>query len=83
VRRVVRVVPVPAHQRDRKVYGETADAFVPERWVGDTDTSSASRDEDDHATGASEILSAHGGHSREDQGTALARSLPTWRPGSS
>jgi cytochrome P450 len=26
-------------QRDRKVYGETADDFIPERWLGDSDTS--------------------------------------------
>jgi cytochrome P450 len=42
-------------QRDRKVYGETADDFIPERWVGDIDTSSATVDEDGSATGASKI----------------------------
>jgi cytochrome P450 len=42
-------------QRDRKVYGDTADDFVPERWVGDTDTSSATVEEDGSAMGASKI----------------------------
>ena len=32
-------------QRDPKVYGETANDFVPERWLGDSDTSSATKDE--------------------------------------
>ncbi|KAF2831999.1 cytochrome P450 [Ophiobolus disseminans] len=41
--------------RDRKVYGETADDFVPERWVGDIDTSSATVDEEGSTTGASKI----------------------------
>jgi cytochrome P450 len=41
--------------RDRKVYGDTADDFVPERWVGDIDTSSATFDQDGSATGASKI----------------------------
>ncbi|KAH4109701.1 hypothetical protein HBH98_035150 [Parastagonospora nodorum] len=42
-------------QRDRKVYGDTADDFVPERWVDDIDTSSASVDADGSATGSSKI----------------------------
>jgi cytochrome P450 len=42
-------------QRDRKVYGETADDFVPERWVDDIDTSSETVDTDGSATGASKI----------------------------
>ncbi|KAF2031811.1 cytochrome P450 [Setomelanomma holmii] len=42
-------------QRDRKVYGETADDFIPERWTGDIDTSSATVEEDGSITGASKI----------------------------
>ncbi|KAH7072855.1 cytochrome P450 [Paraphoma chrysanthemicola] len=42
-------------QRDRKVYGETADDFVPERWTGDIDTSSSTVDEDGSVSGASKI----------------------------
>jgi cytochrome P450 len=42
-------------QRDRKVYGETADDFVPERWMDDIDTSSATLDHDGAATGSSKI----------------------------
>jgi cytochrome P450 len=42
-------------QRDPKVYGETADDFVPERWLGDTDTSSENKDADGTETGASKI----------------------------
>jgi cytochrome P450 len=37
------------------VYGETADDFMPERWTGDVDTSSATVDEDGTTTGASKI----------------------------
>ncbi|KAI4654496.1 uncharacterized protein J4E88_006450 [Alternaria novae-zelandiae] len=42
-------------QRDPKVYGETANEFVPERWVGDSDTSSASTEVDGSSAGESKI----------------------------
>jgi cytochrome P450 len=42
-------------QRDPKVYGETANDFVPERWVGDIDTSAAAMDQDGSTTGESKI----------------------------
>jgi cytochrome P450 len=32
-------------QRDRRVFGENADDFVPERWLGDADTSERTNDE--------------------------------------
>lgn len=32
-------------QRDPKVYGETANDFIPERWLGDTDTTSTWKDD--------------------------------------
>ncbi len=31
----------PIIQRDKKVYGETADVFMPERWLGDADAPTA------------------------------------------
>lgn len=42
-------------QRDPKVYGDTANDFVPERWVGDSDTSSASTEDDGSTAGESKI----------------------------
>jgi cytochrome P450 len=42
-------------QRDPKVYGETANDFVPDRWVDDSDTSSATVEQDGSATGANNI----------------------------
>lgn len=33
-------------QRDRRVFGENADDFVPERWLGDTDTSERTNEVD-------------------------------------
>lgn len=42
-------------QRDPKVYGETANDFVPERWTGDTDTSMANANEDVSAIDSTKI----------------------------
>lgn len=42
-------------QRDPEVYGETATEFCPERWLGDSDTSSDAKDEAGHKTGANGI----------------------------
>ncbi|KAK0741392.1 cytochrome P450 [Schizothecium vesticola] len=42
-------------QRDRRVFGENADDFVPERWLGDTDTSERTNDEDAGEKGKSGI----------------------------
>jgi cytochrome P450 len=42
-------------QRDPKVYGETASDFVPERWVGDSDTSGVTTEEDGSSAGASKV----------------------------
>ncbi|KAK1834898.1 putative sterigmatocystin biosynthesis P450 monooxygenase stcS [Podospora conica] len=33
-------------QRDRRVFGDNADEFVPERWLGDADTSEKTNEED-------------------------------------
>jgi hypothetical protein len=42
-------------QRDPKFYGETANEFVPERWLGDTDTTGTRKDEEGSQAGASQI----------------------------
>ncbi|RAR00376.1 chitin synthase [Stemphylium lycopersici] len=42
-------------QRDPKVYGETAQDFDPGRWVGDSDTSSATIDADGASDGESKV----------------------------
>ncbi|RMZ72767.1 Cytochrome P450 52A11 [Pyrenophora seminiperda CCB06] len=44
-------------QRDPKVYGETAEDFVPERWFGDLNTSSAIANDDGSSTRDSKLPS--------------------------
>ncbi|KAK3686206.1 cytochrome P450 [Podospora appendiculata] len=46
-------------QRDRAVYGESADDFVPERWLGDTNTSEESETQEAHAA-----ADEKGGHAK-------------------
>ncbi|KAM7200384.1 putative sterigmatocystin biosynthesis P450 monooxygenase stcS [Naviculisporaceae sp. PSN 640] len=57
-------------QRDRAVYGDTAHDFVPERWLGNSDTTEKGTNVDDHQTN---------GHTGKDGG---AKAIPpgAWRP---
>jgi len=57
-----------AIQRDPAVYGDTADVFVPERWLGNTDTS--------EATNSGLHLNEQAGHAKAD-GKIPATA---WRP---
>jgi cytochrome P450 len=45
-------------QRDRNVYGDTADDFVPERWLGDSDTSEQTNEDAMDAKGEKKIPAA-------------------------
>ena len=42
-------------QQDKSVYGETADDFMPERWIGDSDTSEMTNDDSANAKGLKKI----------------------------
>jgi cytochrome P450 len=42
-------------QRDPKVYGDTVNDFMPERWLGDHDTASTNRDEEGSEMGMSKV----------------------------
>jgi cytochrome P450 len=42
-------------QRDKRIYGDTADDFVPERWLGDSDTSEKTNDDSADSKGDKKI----------------------------
>lgn len=58
-----------AIQRDPKVYGSTAEVFVPERWLGDVDTSADGTIDDDEGVG-----------SKKEGAEATAVPPSAWRP---
>ncbi|ROT42381.1 cytochrome P450 52A11 [Sodiomyces alkalinus F11] len=72
----------PLIQRDEAIYGPTANDFIPERWLGNTDTWMDKEGEEEEEEEEDRKVAAEGGDGEDHEKKPAGRSIPAaaWRP---